>query len=77
MSRDTYYRGHVTPGGPWKGFSCKEISLINLYGMGFAQAQVHTNHSTSAKGTSAVMYTRVNFSTSLLHQGSLFSHLVH
>ena len=26
-----------------------------ISGMGFAQAQVHTNHSTSAKGTSAVI----------------------
>ena len=24
---------HVTPGGPWKGFSCNEDPLINLYGM--------------------------------------------
>ena len=29
-----------------------------ISGMGFAQAQVHTNHSTSAEGTSAVMYAR-------------------
>ena len=27
-----------------------------ISGMGFAQAQVHTNHSKSAEGTSAVMY---------------------
>ena len=26
---------HVTPGGPWKGFSCYQIPLINLYGMYF------------------------------------------
>ena len=31
----------------------------SISGMGFAQAQVHTNHSTSAEGTSAVMYARV------------------
>ena len=29
-----------------------------ILGKGFAQAQVHTNHSTSAEGTSAVMYAR-------------------
>ena len=23
------------PGGPWKGFSCYQITLINLYGMAF------------------------------------------
>ena len=23
----------VSPGGPWKGFSCYQIPLINLYGM--------------------------------------------
>ena len=24
---------HVTPGGPWKGFSCYQIPQITLYGM--------------------------------------------
>ena len=45
----------------------KEVTLVQMSnftmgtisGMGFAQAQVHTNHSTSAEGTSAVMYARV------------------
>ena len=27
---------HVTPGGPWKGFSCYQIPLINFYGMKFS-----------------------------------------
>ena len=35
------------------------FTMGTISGMGFAQAQVHTNHSTSAEGTSAVMYARV------------------
>ena len=35
-----------------------------ILGKGFAQAQVHTNHSTSAEGTSAVMYARVELKIS-------------
>ena len=30
VSRDTC---QMTPGGPWKGFSCNQIPLINVYGM--------------------------------------------
>ena len=32
------------------------FTMGKILGKGFAQAQVHTNHSTSAEGTSAVMY---------------------
>ena len=32
------------------------FAMGTILGKGFARAQVHTNHSTSAKGTSAVMY---------------------
>ena len=32
------------------------FAMGTILGKGFAQAQVHTNHSTSAKGTSALMY---------------------
>ena len=35
------------------------FTMGTILGKGFAQAQVHTNHSTSAEGTSAVMYARV------------------
>ena len=35
------------------------FAMGTILGKGFAQAQVHTNHSTSAEGTSAVMYARV------------------
>ena len=35
------------------------FAMGTILGKGFAQAQVHTNHSTSAKGTSAVMYAGV------------------
>ena len=35
------------------------FTMGTISGMGFAQAQVHTNHSTSAEGTSAVMYARL------------------
>ena len=35
------------------------FAMGTILGKGFAQAQAHTNHSTSAKGTSAVMYARV------------------
>ena len=27
---------YEAPGGPWKGFSCYQITLINLYGIFFA-----------------------------------------
>ena len=30
---------HVTPGGPWKCFSCYQILLINLYGMDISKNQ--------------------------------------
>ena len=32
------------------------FAMGTILGKGFAQAQVHTNHSMSAEGTSAVMY---------------------
>ena len=32
------------------------FTMGTMLGKGFAQAQVHANHSTSAEGTSAVMY---------------------
>ena len=35
------------------------FTMGTILGKGFAQAQVHTNHSASAEGTSAVMYARV------------------
>ena len=35
------------------------FAMGTILGKSFAQAQVHTNHSTSAEGTSAVMYARV------------------
>ena len=34
------------------------FAMGTILGKGFPQAQVHTNHSTSAEGTSAVMYAR-------------------
>ena len=34
------------------------FAIGTMLGKGFVQAQVHANHSTSAKGTSAVMYAR-------------------
>ena len=34
------------------------FAMGTILGKGFAEAQVHTNHSTSAEGTSAVMYAR-------------------
>ena len=36
------------------------FAMGTILGKGFAHAQVHTNHSTSAKGTSAVMYAQVS-----------------
>jgi len=35
------------------------FAMGTITGIGFAQAQLHTNHSMSAKGTSAVTYARV------------------
>ena len=35
------------------------FAMGTILGKGLAQAQVHTNHSTSAEGISAVMYARV------------------
>ena len=32
-SKKNFDSCQVTPGGPWKGFSCYQIPLINLYGM--------------------------------------------
>ena len=59
-----------TFGKPWFDFTLFKGQLMifgamsnfamgTILGKGFAQAQVHTNHSMSAEGTSAVMNLRV------------------
>ena len=42
------------------------FAMGTILGKGFPQAQVHTNYSTSAEGTSAVMYARCTMYAQLL-----------
>ena len=42
----------------WQLLKMSNFTMVTILGKGFAQAQMHTNHSMSAEGTSAVMYAR-------------------
>ena len=40
----------VTPGGPWKGFSCYQIPLINLYGMVLSRFRLKVEQTSNCTG---------------------------